>query len=557
MIYEPKRAFTPYISVGPVIGLVTETTCRVLFECSADSQVKCFATDAYGVQHGVLACCVANRATVVQFDELRAGTYYRITFDLPVPGLVKSGFRTLPPNWGSVHHPPKIAVVSNNDYVYGRDKVSHQNDLWKSIFDKSKRGEIDYCLHLGNIVYADNKKYSYTTEGRSYKGTDEKNPKSVLFNAFQFALNHCYARADEAQALYDSPVEDQNGQHQLRDEICDIFRNVYRDTWIQPCARHALANTPNLMILGDLEIGDYIDDDSTIHRLVRKCAYQVYNEYCRSLFENFVADRWSKTSRIHQAYHFHALGDVGFMFLDTHARKWVHRGTRDEEETPFLGASQWSDIEYALSPGGYFKDCKILFICTPDPIAQISESGYLKASTIERIRLLTTWNCPAAVAEASLLLSKLFDWKSKANRTRHVTLLCGSSTDSGITSITDNRYDQEEDRTDIKQITTGAISASNKSNSLLTSLTGYNSFNTGIGVYHTFKHNKITRNRRNYAIVGIKYSAGSVENNDEESRISTTLIGTTGETSLSVSHVTAPGGENVRGPIKMSPELIF
>lgn len=148
MAYEPKRGFTPYIKLGPVIGMVTETTARVLIECSADCEVRCFLTDAYGVQHGSVLRCPKNLPVAFQFDELRCGTFYRVSFDIPVPGLVKSGFNTLPANWSLSEFPARVAVVSDSDVL--NTHVTEKTDAYKALYSQCKRGKIDYCLHLGN-----------------------------------------------------------------------------------------------------------------------------------------------------------------------------------------------------------------------------------------------------------------------------------------------------------------------------------------------------------------------------------------------------------------------
>src|SRR5699024_6047217 len=108
--------------------------------------------------------------------------------------------------------------------------------------------------------------------------------------------------------------------------IMEMIRNAYRDTWTQPCARHLMANVPNLMICGPMELGQsfYVEDDNDEARtFVMRCAYKVYNQYCRALFEDVVSE--VKPVRISQAYHFHAFGDVGIVFIDTAAHQRFHK----------------------------------------------------------------------------------------------------------------------------------------------------------------------------------------------------------------------------------------
>eukprot|EP01055_Gregarina_sp_Pseudo9_P002339 Gregarina_sp_Pseudo_9__2338@NODE_264_length_3359_cov_2970_012349_g247_i0_p1_GENE_NODE_264_length_3359_cov_2970_012349_g247_i0NODE_264_length_3359_cov_2970_012349_g247_i0_p1_ORF_typecomplete_len576_score124_37PhoD/PF09423_10/1_3e19_NODE_264_length_3359_cov_2970_012349_g247_i0641791 len=482
LAYEPKRAFPAYVSLGPVIGMVTDTTARVLIETSETCQVKCFLTDKYGVQHGCTRKCQRHVPTVFTLEELRADTYYKVTFDLPVPGLVKSGFKTLAPGWNLARNPARIGVVSTTDFVAMRDNISHKNDLWKHLYSQCKRGEVDYLFHLGNLAFVD------------------RNPeKGSEPSALEEAAEYC--RGLHGEMLADAE------RH-----VCTLFRNVYRDTWTHPTLRHVLANVPNLMILNDHEIKLHLGDeqsegaDPTYKSYIAFCAYKVYNEYCRGLFEDVAFQRvgggsLSSTMKVGQAYHFHAFGEVGFVFLDTRAQRSLHRDWASDDNLGFLGHKQWSDLDYALSPGGYLADCKVLLVCMSAPVAQCGEQAYLKASRDTEMQ--GSWNTPAHAGEASLLLGTLFDWKAHKPGRRQVMILAGSSSDAGVTEITDLRYkgkgDSRVDR--MKQVTAGPTGALPNLKSA-TKLSNAKCGHTGLGVYHNFKHLRVVK-KSNYAIIDI------------------------------------------------------
>lgn len=482
MAYEPKRNFPAYISLGPVIGMVTDTTARILIETSETCQVKCFLTDKYGVQHGCTRKCQRHVPSVFTLEELRADTYYKVSFDLPVPGLVKSGFKTLPPGWNISKNPARIAVVSTADFADMRDNIAHKNDLYKHLYSQLKKGEIDYLFHLGNVAFVDRRK---TGKG------DEP-------SAFDEAAEYC-------QGLHGEMLAD------AERHVCSLFRNVYRDTWGHPTLRHVLANVPNLMILNDNEIkanlGDEINEstDPTYKSYITFCAYKVYNEYCRVLFEDVPYQRvgggsLSSTMKVGQAYHFHAFGDVGFVFIDVRAQRTLHKDWSVDDNLAFLGTKQWADLDYALGSHGYLSDCKVLLVCMSTPVAQCGEQGYLKAS--KKIEMQGSWNTPAHTGEASLLLGILFDWKARKPGKREVIILSGSSTNAGLTQITDLRYQGRGDHRldNIKQVTAGPTGAlpDNKLKTRLKSSCGA----TGLGVYHKFKHDRIVK-KSNYALVDI------------------------------------------------------
>ncbi|EZG44982.1 hypothetical protein GNI_142020 [Gregarina niphandrodes] len=532
LLYEPKRPFTPFVSVGPIIGMVSETIARVLIETSADVEVKCFLTDAHGVQHGVSQVCEKNTPAVFVFEELRAGTKYRVSFNIPVPGVVSSALTTLPPNWGSATAPARIAAVSNHDLrAIAGTAAGSGKDVWRTLYKDHKAGtakagkggcctrprgtvedgvgstqgsvsgsaynamgagssrgndgygaansttlgdsvagKFDYLLLLGNLVYVDSSDYVETKEGRL---PTEENDAAFL----------------DGLELVEDLSPSQFGD--VEDKVLEMFRNVYRDTLTHPTLRHVLANVPCLSLPGDMELGLCMDDDADKPRnFVHACAYKVYNEYFRALFEE-VGDGQGGEIMIGQAYHFHAFGDVGFMLLDCKAQPLFHRSSKHVHETPFLGYRQWADIDYALSESGYLSLCRTIVVASVTPIVLAPESVWLTGSVERQMELLATWACADGVDEASLLLSKLNDWKHRKD-SREVVLMCGNPVNGGVTIITDSRY--AGNRGTLKQITAGPIAV--KQHKGVSKLQG-SLTNNAVGVYHKFHHSQLC-NKNSY-----------------------------------------------------------
>eukprot|EP01070_Trichotokara_eunicae_P011168 Trichotokara_eunicae@DN6840_c0_g1_i1.p1 len=88
-----------HVLVGPVIGMVTDSTARILVESSHDCDMRVFLTDIDGQQFVVRKNAQARRPCVFNFSGLAPETYYKVTVNIPTPGLIKSGFRTIPAYW--------------------------------------------------------------------------------------------------------------------------------------------------------------------------------------------------------------------------------------------------------------------------------------------------------------------------------------------------------------------------------------------------------------------------------------------------------------------------
>jgi hypothetical protein len=77
-----------------------------------------------------------------------------------------------------------------------------------------------------------------------------------------------------------------------QEDICEAYREVYRDTWRYAPTAKCLANCPNLMIYDDHEVrdnwGDVKEDwDATsADFFVARCAWIVSMEYQRQLYED-------------------------------------------------------------------------------------------------------------------------------------------------------------------------------------------------------------------------------------------------------------------------------
>jgi len=436
--------------------------------------------------------CTKGRPSVCVIDRLSANTYYRVSFDIPVPGLVKSGFTTLPSHFKLKNHDARFAVVSGNSFSAARDDIPHGTDLWRELYRHINGRYVDYVLHLGNNVYVDSDKYKAKKDTKTYEGP----------------LSDCpYLEA--VRFMESLPPSDWEGAQQ---RVKEMFRNAYRATWNHATTKHCLANCPNIFILDDHEIEDGVGfwtkhrDEHSLEYYLNCCAYDVYNEYCRQLFEDYPKFKNPlDVTKVGQAYHFHAFGDIGIVMLDTRLPGAIHRDHNPlaDDMYPMLGNKQWTDLEFALSMEGYLSKVKMLVVCSASPVALCGEQGFLQKATCgKKDGFESSWNSPANMGEASLLLHKLFDWRAEKPGVRNFVLACGNGVQGGLSDIIDLRYYRGDERlARCKQVTVGAI-GNVYDHKPVANLKSAGCGVNGLGVNHQFAHYRMT-NARNFAMLYI------------------------------------------------------
>ncbi len=106
------------MSLGPVIGKVTDTSARVLIEVDADVQVSCATTSPNGSATQTIPC-TKNRAAVFHLNNLSPETEYELTFQGVSAGYPKSRIRTFATNLDKLN----VAAISCN-YLGRREEAS-------------------------------------------------------------------------------------------------------------------------------------------------------------------------------------------------------------------------------------------------------------------------------------------------------------------------------------------------------------------------------------------------------------------------------------------------
>ncbi|HMF56269.1 MAG TPA: alkaline phosphatase D family protein, partial [Pyrinomonadaceae bacterium] len=376
----------PKITVGPVIGKVTDSTARVLAEADDYSQVTCELRDSGGHSLQQTKNLRRNRPSIFSFENLLPETDYTVAFhgaDCDLEGR----FRTFSANPSTMN---LLALSCNRTIKRGT------TDLWADLNQRFvSAGESDMILHIGDQIYAD--------------------------SAFDTALHKLQTegipRGDQAQ----------------EEEILELYRERHRVAWNDPSTRKVLASVPNLMILDDHEIrddwgsGKSDSDPNSNEYYIGKLGRRAYREYQRQLWDDFDTDQDPASGIEH---HFHTWGDVGVMFLD-------QRGGRTfgfHPSKPYLSQPQWDDIHAALGAGGIFDRVRALLVITSVPLVYLtSKVGELAHIALNDFR--DHWSYGTHRPEQLEIIKALQEWKEIGIGRRELLILGGDVHVGGYSHI--------------------------------------------------------------------------------------------------------------------------
>jgi phosphodiesterase/alkaline phosphatase D-like protein len=340
----------------------------------------------------------ANRAHVIQFDELKPNSQYKFSFSDPRVDLTN-----VPQSIIHTQNPEEtmtqFAFVSCN-YP---ERMGHR-DLWKDLATKitkpkNENERIRLIAHIGDQIYSDDGHECYS---------------------------NCLSLVQE------------KGRHNITptdfDYMCEQYRNMYRSVWSMKNQRLAMANAMNICIGDD---HDYADDWGSLPEhwntksneyLVGCAARQVYWEYQRQLLENVPFDDQELLTREFfnksEGYSLSIHPQVGMLMLDLRAGRSFIRS----KDAPLLGNSQWNQIEKDFEEGGKFFDKKVLIIATPVPFVFLGTST---CSVLTKISdylndLMDQWSYKDHVPEQRKLLKLMEQWKSNDSE-RQILIIAGDA----------------------------------------------------------------------------------------------------------------------------------
>eukprot|EP00921_Rhytidocystis_pertsovi_P025694 GHVQ01041425.1.p1 GENE.GHVQ01041425.1~~GHVQ01041425.1.p1 ORF type:complete len:244 (+),score=21.87 GHVQ01041425.1:112-843(+) len=216
--------------LGPIIGLVTEHSARVLVETNQPCSATCVVRSQDGSEIKLTLSTVPCVPIVFKFHGLLPGTKYTVTFDIPyeVPLPTGSSFTTLRGGFNIDRGSASIAVVSCNKIYVTRDEVTPDVDLWRDLYKRIEQGSVDLVCHIGDNVYADADLYLIEKGKKVFSGGPKDDCKFLLAMA---------------------ELQNVSNRSSKYTKCCEIFRQVYVQTWSHMPTRCCLANVPNIMIL--------------------------------------------------------------------------------------------------------------------------------------------------------------------------------------------------------------------------------------------------------------------------------------------------------------------
>jgi hypothetical protein len=396
---QSNNPFSGPISLGPIIGKVTDSTARILVEFKQQGQYTCVLTPAKGgnsVQ--VTGNFLASRAGVFKFANLAPSTKYNVTFN-PQMTQVPSSFTTISDkNDGRL----RVAVISCNESSVALSKQGKKEDLWTNVYKQYQDDEIDYLLQIGDSVYMD---WGGNISEKPWQKTE------VLLKGVTADKYNNYA-----------------GQ------VIELIKGEYRKTWQIPSIATTLANVPNITMGDDHEVKDdwgFKQDDwtpKTLSHFYGSMARCVYYEFQRQLREDVNLNDFSS---IKEEYHHHVINGVGIYFLDYRGIRTWHRDEKDLGKSQ-IGKRQTDHLKQLLSKTGDFGNLNNVIIVSTVPIV-IFPKTMTKAISAKIDDAMEQWTY-SNTKEQGQLLNIFKTWKD-AKKGREMVLVGGDIHYGGMTEV--------------------------------------------------------------------------------------------------------------------------
>jgi hypothetical protein len=325
---------TARVVVGPVIGKVTQNTCRVLLELDRTAQVTCHISlidELCPVGREVASVTkVLQRGIphVFRVPGLTPGSRYAVCFS----GIVESDaiarigkFRAIRTDGGSLC----TAVLGAYDPLPVQ-AVTSTPEAMELVRERVMDGEVDLVIHAGGQV----------------------NCTRAFDESAMILQRHIAAASTSSSDLA-------SFQAQLQADIRERFRDAYRTAWNMKDMRLILANSANLMIWTDADVRTGFTWQSDrwgrpLEAQVLHAAQNTFREYQRALWDEKLGDGqdssivWGVNGTGNEECHFHVFGCAGVLFLDTKGAFVLPDGT-PQPESPYLSQNQWDFISFVLA----------------------------------------------------------------------------------------------------------------------------------------------------------------------------------------------------------------
>lgn len=477
----------PAVLVGPIIGMVTESTARILFEFDFNGKVTVNLSFSKNGVKKVLACSELVRKEkprIFEFRYLDDDIEYKVTV---------SNMRTIEPSFKILNRNRsnfKFVVLSCNDrsiyQAFDAPKI-----LFADLLKRIRSEGINYLFQTGDQVYMDDPK------GKKKSGKPYYTVLKELGDKPEEYIRENYAA--------------------LREGILRLLRKECRQSFNQIGMKRVFANIPQLCIFDDHQLRDDWGYDRssraygkyTLDGIYGSCARQVIYEYERQLREDVDFD---KIDEIKEDHYLVTFGDTAFFFMDVRgARTWhnLHFGENHERKKQ-LGDLQLNQFLNLLleEEDKRLENVKNLFIVSTLAFVFLSRT---------LMKLAVPFNNDAQESwilheeEQTVILESLLDWQNKKDE-RRVMILDGDCHLAGFTNIF------YRGRFAFPQFTTSSIASTSPSWFEYTVLEALKKLRS-LRAPWAAKHFDWT-NDYNYGIVEVKNNA----NQTVRSRIDCTLI---------------------------------
>jgi hypothetical protein len=245
------------ITVGPVIGLVTSSSCIVLLEVDMSRPITCVLTDTFDPSsvHTLTKCLPANAPRVFNFCGLRAERTYRVRFTGPANAADRTGVvRTLPSS------PPSMSFIA-----IAHDRPQNfvpEGTLWDQLWHHVKAGRpgFDVALHIdcqvdSGVAFDQSRCLGERLEKQWAKATGQESTGGMLSSSLE--------------------------------ETRERLRDVYRFNFNVPCTREFLARGSHLMFGGDSDLLGHFHRNNALENsgLIQRLSREVRDEYQRQLYD--------------------------------------------------------------------------------------------------------------------------------------------------------------------------------------------------------------------------------------------------------------------------------
>ena len=324
---DNKKGTDPHLLIGPVVGLVSETTARVLVEFDCATPGRLVATDGHNTsvaEHRFKA----KLPGCFSLHNLQPGTLYTYK----VEGTEGCGsFRTFS---GDQQVQTNVVVCSCDKGVQGRGEV----DMLKVLYENICASKIDLVVRNGDQVYADKAFYA-------------------------------------AKKILASPSTSAAEKHRM---CLAGYQEFYYKTWNEGYAPKCYANCPHLMLLDDHEIrndwGTFKHDDEPSH-LDYKAGYigrVAYYLYQRQLWDPDLNEDNAHVYQPATEGGIFKINHIGLVLVDCRGSRSWGKVENLEDRKAWIGGVQWSQLSSALNPTGELEHAKSLVLIHTTPPVYLS-----------------------------------------------------------------------------------------------------------------------------------------------------------------------------------------